>query len=54
MKKTVKIVIITVTTAIAFLFQSTDYLYAIGNFSLGVNTGATYDPNYLENDINTF
>jgi hypothetical protein len=54
MTNTAKIIFITITIAIALLFQSTDNLYAIGNFSLGVNLGGTYDPNYLENDINTF
>jgi opacity protein-like surface antigen len=54
MTRTLKISIFIAAVVAASLFPSTDKLYAIGNFSLGANTGATYDPNYLENDINSF
>jgi hypothetical protein len=54
MTNTAKIIFITITIAIAFLLQSTDNLYAIGNFSIGVNTGGTYDPNNLEREINLY
>ncbi len=51
MSKIVKIVIITAIVSITFIFPGTDNLFAIGNFSIGVNSGATYDPNQLENEI---
>ena len=54
MIKTLKILIITVVISAAFLLQCEKCLFAIGSFSLGVNTGATYDPNYMEREINIY
>ena len=51
MIRTFKILMLTAAIAIASLLQNERNLFAIGNFSLGVNTGATYDPNNLERDI---
>jgi hypothetical protein len=44
--------IITCIISAAVIFCLNFKLHAIGKFSLGVNTGLTYDPNNLENDIN--
>jgi hypothetical protein len=54
MTKIVKRIIVLITILMALNFLNNDYLYAIGNFSLGINSGATYDPNNMENDINRF
>ncbi len=47
-------IIITAVIAAVFLFCMNNNSYAIGRFSLGINTGLTYDPNNLENEINQF
>jgi len=47
----VKLLIFTVSF-MAFIYLSSGISYAIGDFSLGINTGLTYDPNNLESRIN--
>jgi hypothetical protein len=54
MTRTLKILIIMATVAASFLFLGTDNLYAIGNFSIGANSGATYDPNNMESEIDLY
>lgn len=54
MMRTGKIIIIIAAVMLTVLFYEKKSLHAIGNFSLGVNTGATYDPNNLEREINRF
>lgn len=44
--------IIILITLISIILFINDNAKAIGNFSLGVNTGGTYDPNNLKDDIN--
>lgn len=44
--------IITIVICSGALFLATGELcYAIGEFGIGINLGATYDPNYLEDEI---
>ena len=50
---TIKLKIIMIIAA-ALILSTEANLFAIGSFSMGINAGATYDPNYLQNDINSY
>ncbi|MFH0976325.1 MAG: hypothetical protein V1874_11140 [Spirochaetota bacterium] len=54
MTRIIKKIIVLTTILIGLILSNNNYLYAIGSFSLGINTGATYDPNNMENDIIRF
>ncbi len=47
-----KIIFISAMLTAVFLFTRTSY--AIGEFSIGINSGMTYDPNNMEKEINEY